>query len=145
MRLLRYGSLGSEKPGLLDRVGVIRDLSAHVPDITAETMTPAGLARLAALDPESLPVVPGTPRFGVPVRNIGKFIAIGLAVIAGGGLLYYATKSSSGKSSPRARTPKILVATPARATPARASRLPSRAPFPSSSSSFPSSRGGARI
>jgi 2,4-diketo-3-deoxy-L-fuconate hydrolase len=78
MRLLRYGPLGSEKPGLLDRDGVTRDLSAHLPDITAETVTPAGLARLAVLDPGSLPVVPGTPRFGVPVRNIGKFIAIGL-------------------------------------------------------------------
>jgi 2,4-diketo-3-deoxy-L-fuconate hydrolase len=78
MRLLRYGPLGSEKPGLLDRGGMIRDLSAHVPDITAETVTPAGLTQLAALDPESLPVVPGTPRFGVPVRRIGKFIAIGL-------------------------------------------------------------------
>ena len=78
MRLLRYGPLGSEKPGLLDRGGVIRDLSAHVPDITAETVTPAGLARLSALDPGSLPVVAGHPRFGVPVRGIGKFIAIGL-------------------------------------------------------------------
>jgi 2,4-diketo-3-deoxy-L-fuconate hydrolase len=78
MRLLRYGPLGSEKPGLLDRGGVIRDLSAHVPDITAETVTAAGLTQLAALDPESLPVVPGAPRLGVPVRRIGKFIAIGL-------------------------------------------------------------------
>jgi 2,4-didehydro-3-deoxy-L-rhamnonate hydrolase len=78
MRLLRYGPLGSEKPGLLDRGGMIRDLSAHVPDITAEVVTPAGLTRLAALDPESLPAVPGTPRLGVPVRQIGKFIAIGL-------------------------------------------------------------------
>jgi 2-keto-4-pentenoate hydratase/2-oxohepta-3-ene-1,7-dioic acid hydratase in catechol pathway len=57
---------------------VIRDLSAHVPDITAETVTAAGLTQLAALDPESLPVVPGAPRLGVPVRRIGKFIAIGL-------------------------------------------------------------------
>jgi 2,4-didehydro-3-deoxy-L-rhamnonate hydrolase len=78
MRLLRYGPVGSERPGLLDRRGAIRDLSAHVPDITAETVTPAELTRLAALDPESLPVVHGTPRFGVPVRGIGKFIAIGL-------------------------------------------------------------------
>jgi len=62
----------------LDRGGVIRDLSAHVPDITPETVTPAGLARLSALDPGSLPVVAGKPRFGVPVRGIGKFIAIGL-------------------------------------------------------------------
>jgi 2,4-diketo-3-deoxy-L-fuconate hydrolase len=73
MRLLRYGPLGSEKPGLLDRGGGIRDLSAHVPDITAEAVTPAGLRRLAALDPESLPIVAGTPRIGVPVRQIGKF------------------------------------------------------------------------
>jgi 2-keto-4-pentenoate hydratase/2-oxohepta-3-ene-1,7-dioic acid hydratase in catechol pathway len=78
MRLLRYGSLGSEKPALLDRGDVIRDLSAHVRDITPETVTPAGLARLAALDPKSLPVVAGKPRIGVPVRGIGKFIAIGL-------------------------------------------------------------------
>jgi 2,4-diketo-3-deoxy-L-fuconate hydrolase len=78
---LRYGPLGSEKPGVLDRGGVIRDLSAHVPDITAETVTPAGLGRLAVLDPESLPIVPGTPRFGVPLRRIGKFIAIGLNYI----------------------------------------------------------------
>jgi 2,4-diketo-3-deoxy-L-fuconate hydrolase len=78
MRLLRYGPLGSEKPGLLDRAEVIRDLSAHVPDITPETLTPAALARLAALDPGSLPAVAGQPRIGVPVRGIGKFIAIGL-------------------------------------------------------------------
>jgi 2-keto-4-pentenoate hydratase/2-oxohepta-3-ene-1,7-dioic acid hydratase in catechol pathway len=78
MRLLRYGPLGSEKPGLLDHGEVIRDLSAHVPDITPETVTPAALARLAALDPGSLPVVAGQPRLGVPVRGIGKFIAIGL-------------------------------------------------------------------
>jgi 2-keto-4-pentenoate hydratase/2-oxohepta-3-ene-1,7-dioic acid hydratase in catechol pathway len=62
----------------LDRAEVIRDLSAHVPDITPATMTPAALARLAALDPESLPAVAGQPRIGVPVRGIGKFIAIGL-------------------------------------------------------------------
>jgi 2-keto-4-pentenoate hydratase/2-oxohepta-3-ene-1,7-dioic acid hydratase in catechol pathway len=62
----------------LDRGEVIRDLSAHVPDITPATVTPAALARLAALDPGSLPVVAGQPRLGVPVRGIGKFIAIGL-------------------------------------------------------------------
>src|ERR1700730_19205338 len=78
MRLLRYAPAGYEKPGLLDRGGVMRDLSAYVSDITAETVTPAGLTQLAALDPESLPVVPGTPRLGVPVRPIGKLIAIGL-------------------------------------------------------------------
>jgi 2,4-didehydro-3-deoxy-L-rhamnonate hydrolase len=78
MKLLRYGARGSEKPGLLDDAGVIRDLSSAVDDITADTVTPAQFARLAALDPARMPAVSGSPRLGVPVKGIGKFIAIGL-------------------------------------------------------------------
>jgi 2-keto-4-pentenoate hydratase/2-oxohepta-3-ene-1,7-dioic acid hydratase in catechol pathway len=78
VKLLRYGPLSSEKPALLDRKGVIRDLSAHVNDITSETVAPKSLARLASLDTDTLPVVAGRPRLGVPVKGIGKFIAIGL-------------------------------------------------------------------
>ena len=78
MKILRYGLRGQERPGLLDSARGIRDLSAHVPDITPGTVTPVVLARLAALDPESLPLVSGSPRLGVPVKGIGKFIAIGL-------------------------------------------------------------------
>ena len=78
MKLLRYGPAGQEKPGLLDGQGRIRDLSGHVPDIDQRSLGPDGLARLAALAPESLPVVAGEPRLGVPVAGIGKFIAIGL-------------------------------------------------------------------
>jgi len=78
MRLLRYGPRQAEKPGLMDRNGVIRDLSGRIEDITADAVTPAGLARLASFDPEALPVVSGTPRLGIPLRGIGKFIAIGL-------------------------------------------------------------------
>jgi 2,4-diketo-3-deoxy-L-fuconate hydrolase len=78
MKLLRFGPAGQEKPGLLDREGRIRDLSAHVADITPAEVTPAALERLKALDPASLPVVEGNPRIGVPVNGIGKFIAIGL-------------------------------------------------------------------
>jgi 2,4-diketo-3-deoxy-L-fuconate hydrolase len=77
MKLLRYGPRGAEKPGLLAD-GSIRDLSGHVNDITAETVAPASLAKLAALDPAALPLVAGSPRLGTPVRGIGKFIAIGL-------------------------------------------------------------------
>lgn len=77
MKLLRYGPRGAEKPGLLAD-GSIRDLSGHLNDITAETVAPASLAKLAALDPATLPAVPGSPRFGTPVKGIGKFIAIGL-------------------------------------------------------------------
>lgn len=77
MKLLRYGPKGQEKPGLLDASGTIRDLSGYVADITPEVLSRRSLARLAALDPESLPAVPGKPRYGVPVNGIAKFIAIG--------------------------------------------------------------------
>ena len=78
MRLLRYGPAGQERPGLLDGGGRIRDLSAHVPDIGPDCLTPASLVALAALDPQALPLVDGTPRLGVPVAGVSKFIAIGL-------------------------------------------------------------------
>lgn len=78
MKLLRYGPVGKEKPGLLDDSGVLRDLSAIVPDINPEVLSDAGLARLRKLDPATLPRVKGTPRMGCPVAGIGKFIAIGL-------------------------------------------------------------------
>ncbi len=78
MKLLRYGPKGQEKPGMLDAQGRIRDLSGVVPDITGATIGPAGLAKLRALDPASLPLVDGTPRLGPCVGNVGKFICIGL-------------------------------------------------------------------
>ena len=78
MKLLRYGSQGEERPGLLDGDGRIRDLSAHVGDIGGDALSPVGLARLAAINPRSLPLVEGTPRLGTPVAGTRKFIAIGL-------------------------------------------------------------------
>src|SRR3954451_18858313 len=78
MKLLRYGPLGQEKPGLLDADGTIRDLSAVLPDLDGDGISPASLERLAALDVRTLPVVAGNPRLGVPVAAVGKFIAIGL-------------------------------------------------------------------
>ena len=78
MKLLRYGPKGLEKPGFLDSEGRIRDLSGLVPDITPDLLHGAGLARLKAVDPESLPLVEGEPRLGTPVNGSRKFIAIGL-------------------------------------------------------------------
>ncbi|WAH56932.1 ureidoglycolate lyase [Pseudomonas silvicola] len=78
MKLLRYGPKGQEKPGLLDAQGQIRDLSGHVPDIGGAHLEPASLATLAQLDAGSLPLVPGTPRIGPCVGQVGKFICIGL-------------------------------------------------------------------
>jgi ureidoglycolate lyase len=78
MRLLRHGPRGAEKPGLLDGDGQIRDLSGQIADITAEVLAPAGLARLAGLDPASLPLVGGKPRLGPPVAAVPNLICIGL-------------------------------------------------------------------
>ncbi|HEU0066673.1 MAG TPA: fumarylacetoacetate hydrolase family protein [Sphingomonas sp.] len=78
MKLCRYGPRGAEKPGLVDQDGRIRDLSAHVADLTPADVTLDAIARFKAIDPATLPVVEGSPRYGVPVAGIGKFIAVGL-------------------------------------------------------------------
>jgi len=78
MKLMRVGSLGQEKPALLDAAGQMRDLSAHVDDIAGAALSPEGLARLAALDPDSLPLIEGKPRIGACVGAVSKFLCIGL-------------------------------------------------------------------
>jgi 2,4-diketo-3-deoxy-L-fuconate hydrolase len=82
MKLLRYGAPGAEKPGVLDASGRVRDLSSVVPDIAGETLRPAGMKALHALDLETLPLVDGTPqedlRLGACVGGIGKYVCIGL-------------------------------------------------------------------
>ncbi|MEX2222161.1 MAG: fumarylacetoacetate hydrolase family protein [Candidatus Rokuibacteriota bacterium] len=78
MKLVRYGRVGAEKPGLLDAEGALRDLSRIVRDITPEALTPAGLKRLRAVKPARLPLVKGKPRLGCPLAGIGKIVCIGL-------------------------------------------------------------------
>lgn len=78
MKLLRYGEKGQERPALLDAGGRLRDLSAHISDIAGDALLPQNLARLQELDPASLPLVPGNPRLGACVGQVGKFICIGL-------------------------------------------------------------------
>ena len=78
MKLVRYGNEGAERPGLVDANGVLRDLSAHIPDIDGRMLNDASLERLRALDTEALPAVDGSPRFAPVVGNIGKFLCIGL-------------------------------------------------------------------
>jgi 2-keto-4-pentenoate hydratase/2-oxohepta-3-ene-1,7-dioic acid hydratase in catechol pathway len=78
MKLLRYGTPGAEKPGLLDSSGAIHDLSGVVPDISGDVLLPDSIARLRKLDPGSLPRVDGAPRIGPCVARVGKLIAIGL-------------------------------------------------------------------
>ncbi|MFK0334186.1 fumarylacetoacetate hydrolase family protein [Rhizobium sp. NPDC090275] len=77
MKLMRVGEIGQEKPAMLDADGKIRDLSGHVSDIAGASISPEGLAKLAAIDPKTLPELqPG--RIGACVAGTGKFICIGL-------------------------------------------------------------------
>jgi len=78
MKLLRFGPVGQEKPGLLDDSGVVRDLSGHVDDIAAAALSDESLATLRALDPATLPAVDAGARLGACVGQVGKFICIGL-------------------------------------------------------------------
>ncbi len=78
MKLVRYGNPGKEKPGLIDSDGKLRDLSGIVADIGPEQLGGTGLAKLRKLNPAKLPLVRGKPRFGSPIAQVGKFIAIGL-------------------------------------------------------------------
>ena len=78
MKLLRYGSAGKEKPGLLDQDGSIRDLSSVINDIDGETLSPRSIEQLSGIEPDSLPTVTGEPRLGTCVGNIGKLGCIGL-------------------------------------------------------------------
>jgi ureidoglycolate lyase len=78
MKLLRWGPPGEERPGILDGEGRIRDLSGVVRDIDGKAISPEGLAKIAAFDPSTLPLVRGTPRIGPCVAGVGKFMCIGL-------------------------------------------------------------------
>jgi 2-keto-4-pentenoate hydratase/2-oxohepta-3-ene-1,7-dioic acid hydratase in catechol pathway len=77
MKLMRVGPLGQEKPAILDKDGKIRDLSAHVANIGGAAISPEGLAKIAAIDPASLPEI-AADRIGACVAGTGKFICIGL-------------------------------------------------------------------
>ncbi len=78
MKLLRYGPVGQEKPGLMDENGAIRDLSGVIGDIAGDALSDAVLDALRALDVDALPMVDGSPRIGACVGHVGKFICIGL-------------------------------------------------------------------
>jgi len=78
MKLCRFGRNGFEKPGMIDSQGQLRDLSGVIANIDQETISPRGLAKLRKIRPESLSLVRGNPRFGVPYTGISKFVAIGL-------------------------------------------------------------------
>ena len=78
MKLLRYGPPGGERPGIVDGEGRIRDLSGVASDIAGDAISPAGLAKIAGVRPESLPLVTGDPRIGACVAGTRNFVCIGL-------------------------------------------------------------------
>ena len=78
MKLLRVGPAGQEKPAALDEAGTLRDLSAHVEDISGATLSDDGLAALRQIDLATLPELPADSRVGPCVGQVGKFMCIGL-------------------------------------------------------------------
>ena len=78
MKLLRFGEIGGEKPGIADQSGGIRDLSGVIRDLAGDALGPDSLKRLAAMDPATLPLVSGDSRIGAPVGVVPKFFGIGL-------------------------------------------------------------------
>jgi 2-keto-4-pentenoate hydratase/2-oxohepta-3-ene-1,7-dioic acid hydratase in catechol pathway len=78
MKLIRWGAAGAEKPGLVDKAGVLRDLSGKIADITPDLLSDSGLARLAAFDAAALPKVPDGSRLGVPISFVPKIVCVGL-------------------------------------------------------------------
>jgi len=78
MKLLRFGEVGAERPGLLDGDGNIRDLSGQIDDVAGANLSPDALAKLSAIDVSSLPLVDGLPRLGPCVAGTGKVMCIGL-------------------------------------------------------------------
>ena len=78
MKLLRHGPAGSEKPGVLDAEGNIRDLSAHISDLDGTALSDASIDKLRALDLSTLPQVDSGTRLGACVANVGKLICVGL-------------------------------------------------------------------
>ncbi len=78
MKLIRWGAKGAEKPGLVDAIGILRDLSGHVSEITPTLLSPENLARLGAIDPAGLPKIPDGTRLGAPLTGISKIVCVGL-------------------------------------------------------------------
>ena len=77
LRLVRFGPIGEEKPGLLDDQNQIHDLSAFIDDITPSQLSDEVLEEIAEIPLDQIPVVPGDPRLGIPLTGIGKIVAIG--------------------------------------------------------------------
>jgi 2-keto-4-pentenoate hydratase/2-oxohepta-3-ene-1,7-dioic acid hydratase in catechol pathway len=78
MKIVRYGAKGAELPGIIDSDGKLRSLAGLVNEVSEQFLSDKGLSELRCMNPSKLALVPGKPRFGCPVANVSKFVAIGL-------------------------------------------------------------------
>ena len=78
MKFFRHGPAGSEKPGVIDSQGTMRDLSGQLADIDAALLTRGRDLGLGGLELASLPIVASGTRIGPCVAGVGKFVCIGL-------------------------------------------------------------------
>lgn len=78
MKLVRYGEAGSERPGLIDSEGRLRDLGGHIKEINPAAMAAGEIDRLQSIDTNSLSLVEGAQHLGMPLADIGKIVCIGL-------------------------------------------------------------------
>ena len=82
MKLVRYGRVGKEKPGLVDGDGKLRDLSGKIGDITPDMLSPKGLKKLSRYNPKRLPLVRGRPRLGVPWTPVARWALQGYHIVS---------------------------------------------------------------
>jgi 2,4-diketo-3-deoxy-L-fuconate hydrolase len=78
MKLVRHGNKGSERPGMLDAQGALRDLSSIIHDVDGRALSQGSLGALRGVDPSSLPLISASQRLGACVGNVGKFVCVGL-------------------------------------------------------------------
>ena len=77
MKLVRIGDPGKERPALLEN-GRLRDLEGVISDVSGDALLPETLAKLRVLDPQTLPLIDGSPRSGPCIGSVGKVICVGL-------------------------------------------------------------------
>tara|TARA_B100001769_G_C22049403_1_gene564087 strand:- start:259 stop:1101 length:843 start_codon:yes stop_codon:yes gene_type:complete len=78
MKLLRVGEKNKEKPAILDRNGIIRDLSNHINDLDPANLNFVTFEKIKQIDLSTLDELPNNSRIGSCITKPGKFIAIGL-------------------------------------------------------------------
>ena len=78
MKLVRFGPLGNERPGILDASGTVRDASSLVRDWSGNALEARSLSEISRADFSQLPEAPPASRLGSPIAAPGKIVCVGL-------------------------------------------------------------------